>query len=293
MNFHNFTHGAAINNPQIPMSIAQLQDAVPSAFALAAHSSRSERYAYIPTANVITAMMREGFMPFKATQSRSRIEGKTEFTKHMIRFRHVNAGMNIAVGDSLPEVVLINSHDGTSAYKLIAGIFRLVCSNGLVVAESTTGSLSVHHTGDIVNRVIEGSFEIVGQAAKALEVSERWKDLRLTDGEQTVYAEAARTLRFADSDGEIETPITAAQLLRPRRSEDAGNNLWETFNRVQENAIKGGLRGRAARKPGQRFGRAVRTREVKGIDQDVKLNRALWQLAERMEELKTGRTMAA
>jgi hypothetical protein len=101
-----------------------------------------------------------------------------------------------------------------------------------------------------------------------------------------VFAEAAHTVRFADSEGTVDTPITASMLLTPRRRDDAGNNLWETFNRVQENAVKGGLRARAERKLGQRFGRMVRTREVKGIDQDVKLNRALWQLAEKMAELK-------
>jgi hypothetical protein len=286
MNFHNFTTGASINTPQLPMSLGQLQSVVPSAFATSAHSSRSERYAHIPTSTVIDAMMREGFQPHSAIQSRSRTEGKTEFTKHMIRFRHASVSQNIVVGDSIPEVVLINSHDGTSAYKLMAGIYRLVCSNGLVVAESTTGSLSVHHTGNIVDRVIEGSFEIVGQASKALEVAKDWQRLELSSGEREIFAEAAHTVRFADAEGEVDTPITVAQLLAPRRRDDAGNNLWETFNRVQENAIKGGLRARAERKPGQRMGRVVRTREVKGIDQDVKLNRALWQLAERMAELK-------
>jgi hypothetical protein len=292
MNLHHFTHGARANRQLEPMTIAELQLAVPSAFATTAHSSRSERYAYIPTANVIQAMMKEGFQPFKATQSGSRIEGKAEFTKHLIRFRHISAGSDICVGDSVPEVVLINSHDGTSAYKLIAGMYRLICSNGLMVAESTTGSLSVHHTGDIVNRVIEGSFEIVGQASKALETSKVWSHLELSAGEREVFAEAAHTVRFAESDGKVDTPITAAMLLTPRRRDDAGNNLWQTFNRVQENAVKGGLAARAERKPGQRMGRLVRTREVKGIDQDVKLNRALWQLAERMAELKGVKTAA-
>lgn len=286
MNMHNFTVGARANRQMEPLTMEALQVAVPSAFATSAHVSRSDRYAYIPTANVIQAMMREGFQPYKATQSGSRIEGKAEFTKHMIRFRHKSADSEVVVGDSLPEVVLINSHDGSSAYKLIAGMYRLVCSNGLMVAESTTGSLSVQHTGNIVDRVIEGSFEIVGQASKALETSRAWSGLELTAGEREVFAEAAHTVRFAESDGTVDTPIKPAMLLTPRRRDDAGNNLWETFNRVQENAVKGGLTARAERKPGQRFGRMVRTREVKGIDQDVKLNRALWQLAEKMAELK-------
>lgn len=283
--FHNFTYGSPANRKQEPLTLDQIARYAPSALATAPHSSRSDRYTYIPTMNIIEGMMREGFQPFKASQSISRIEGKSAFTKHMIRFRHQDVSQAIAVGDSVPEIVLINSHDGTSAYKLIGGIFRLVCSNGLVVAESTTGSIAVMHKGNILENVIEGSYRIVEDSKKALGAIGIWGNLQLTAGEQTAYAEAAHTLRFADAEGKTTTPITASQLLKPRRAEDAAADLWHTMNRVQENVIRGGLHG-VQRDPGGRRLRAVTTREVKGIDQDVKLNRALWQLAERMAELK-------
>jgi hypothetical protein len=285
MNYrHSFTHGTPANRPQQPLTLDQIAHYAPSAMATAPHASRSDRYTYIPTMNIIEGMMREGFQPFKASQSSSRIEGKEAFTKHMIRFRHQTSAA-LAVGDSVPEIVLINSHDGTSAYKLVAGVFRLVCSNGLVVAESTTGSIAIHHKGNILENVIEGSYRIVEDSKKALGAIGVWGNLQLTTGEQTAYAEAAHTMRFADSEGKVTTPITAAQLLRPRRAEDDAADLWHTMNRVQENVIRGGLHG-VQRDPGGRRLRAVTTREVKGIDQDVKLNRALWQLAERMAELK-------
>jgi hypothetical protein len=308
MNAHSFTINTPINpsallRQQTPLTIDQLRHYAPSAFATEAHESRSNRYTYIPTSEVIAGLIREGFQPFKATQSRSRIEGKTEFTKHMIRFRHPDAFAKIQrVGDSVPEVVLINSHDGTSAYKLSAGLFRLVCSNGLMVSDSTVEMLSVMHKGDIVNQVIEGSFQIVGQSEKSLATAETWNQLALTAGDQGAFADAARELRFGDEEGEIKTPITAVDLLRPRRDEDANGpvgwrgyrtevapkqDLWHTFNVVQENVIKGGLHGRyRAGVNGAMTNRRITTREVKGIDQDVKLNRALWMLAERMAELK-------
>jgi hypothetical protein len=310
MNAHNFTIGASINQNaalfnQRPLTIDALRHFAPSAFATEAHESRSARYTYIPTSEVIAGLMREGFQPFMATQSRSRIAGKSEFTKHMIRFRHPDSFAKIQrVGDSVPEVVLVNSHDGTSAYKLSAGLFRLVCSNGLMVADSTVEMLSVMHKGNIVDQVIEGSFQIVSQSEKSLEKSEEWNRLALTAGEQGAFADAARELRFADNEGAIATPITAAQLLAPRRAEDANGpvswrgelarsgpkqDLWHTLNVVQENVIKGGLHGfqqTTDKQTGRRTARRVTTREVKGIDQDVKLNRALWMLAERMAELK-------
>lgn len=296
------------NTGRTALTIDDLRAVVPSAFAAHPHDSRSDRYTYIPTSAVIEAMVREGFQPFAAKQGGSRIEGKADFTKHLIRFRHPDMGMT-NVGDSAPEVVLLNSHDGTSAYKLMAGIFRLVCSNGMIVADSTIGSLSVPHKGDIVQRVIEGSFEIVGQSRKALDVTREWGGLTLTAGESQAFAEAAHHIRFAevvkDRDGETvrnsdgspvvvaDTPITAAMLLQSRRREDSANDLYTVFNRVQENVIRGGLSARAPRQTNGQRGRIVTTREVRGIDQDVKLNRALWTLGERMAELKGGLAVAA
>jgi hypothetical protein len=272
-----------------PLTIEQIAQYAPSALAVEPHISRSSRYAYIPTINIIEGMIKSGFQPFKATQSISRIDGKQAFTKHMIRFRHQDSGQ-ILVGDSVPEVVLINSHDGTSAYKLIAGIFRFVCSNGMVVAESTTGSVTIKHQGNVLDNVIEGSYRIVEDSKKALGAINQWSHLQLTSGEQSALAEAAHVMRFADSEGKVTTPILPAQLLAPRRHDDAGNDLWRTFNRIQENVIKGDLHGRTRSSYDEhgRFvpSRRVSTREVKGIDQDVRLNRALWTLAEKMAELR-------
>jgi hypothetical protein len=247
--------------------------------------------------------MAQGFQPFLAAQSRSRIDGKSEFTKHMIRFRHADS-LITASKEAIPEVVLINSHDGTSAYKLMGGIFRMVCTNGLIVADTLIDSLSVQHKGNIVDNVIEGSFEIIGQTAKALGAVEQFRQLRLSDGEQIAFADAAHSLRFADAEGAISTPITSAQLLQPRRREDMdenatvygrpGRDMWRTLNTVQENVIRGGLTGiqRGTDERGRPTRRSVTTREIKGIDQDVKLNRALWMLAERMAELKGERVAA-
>jgi len=265
-----------------PLTLEVIGQLAPSALAHHAHDSRSDRYAYIPTIGVIEAMQKAGFYAFDAKQCKSRDASKKEHTKHMIRFRH-NSQMD-AVGDCLPEVVLVNSHDGSSAYKLMAGIFRLVCSNGMIVADSMQDSISVRHSGNIIDQVIKGSNQLVANVPKTLDAVTRWSQLQLTEGEQAAFADAARTIRFGDAEGTVETPITAAQLLSPRRYYDAGNDLWKTFNRVQENVIRGGLRARGRDSQGRR--RVFSARAVNGIDQDVKLNKALWQLAEKMAELK-------
>ena len=277
------TDGAFINRNQSPLTIDQIAQA-PSALATRPYDSMSAKYAYVPTLGVIQAMIAAGFQPFSAVQSRTRIAGKGDFTKHLLRFRHADVGP-LVVGDVIPEVVLINSHDGTSAYKLIAGLYRLVCSNGMLVSDGEIDSINVAHKGNVVQHVLDGSHRLIADTQKSLGTVRNWTQLQLTDGEAHAFAESAHTLRFADSDGKVTTPITADQLLVPRRREDVGNDLWKTLNRVQENVIAGGLHAVQRDAEGRRV-RRISTRRINGIDQDVKLNRALWQLAARMAELK-------
>src|ERR1035438_3281167 len=122
-----------INRHQSPLTLDEFARRAPSALATRPYDAMSAKYTYVPTLGVIEAMIKAGFQPFSAVQSRTRIVGKGDFTKHMLRFRHQDMSRTCAVGDVIPEVVLINPHDGTSAYKLIAGLYRLVCSNGMMV----------------------------------------------------------------------------------------------------------------------------------------------------------------
>ena len=115
-----------------PLSDDQIRRVAPSIFADAPHESRSERYAYIPTAAVLAELRKEGFQPFMVCQTRVRDEGKREHTKHMLRLRH-SSQIN---GAEANEIVLLNSHDGTSSYQMLAGMFRFVCSNGLVCGDT-------------------------------------------------------------------------------------------------------------------------------------------------------------
>ncbi|ALA16092.1 phosphoribosylamine--glycine ligase [Chelatococcus sp. CO-6] len=257
----------------------------PSIFATTAHESRSERFKPIPTIEVLRGLAKEGFLPVGAKQSRSRDVSKRDFTKHLIRLRRMDDGRRYQVGDTVCEILLKNANDGTSAYDLMAGLFRIRCLNSLVAQTSTIDSVKVRHSGDVTSKVIEGTYRVLGEAEKTLEAPVEWSQLQLSPPERQAFAEAAHVLRFADAEGEINTPIQPEKLLLPRRYDDANkSDLWMTFNVVQENVIRGGLRG-IARDANNRP-RRVSTRAVNGIDQDVKLNKALWVLAERMAELR-------
>jgi hypothetical protein len=263
----------------------QLAKYAPSIFAEAPHTSRSDRYRYIPTIKVVDALRNEGFAPVKVQVARVKEDGRKGFEKHLIRFRRTDSLVKPSVGDVFPEVVLVNSHDGTTSYKLSAGLFRLVCSNGLVVGQGASEEITIRHQGNsIVDDVIEGSFRVLDQSKAAIEVAGQWGQIKLSPSEQTALAIGAHHLRFADSDGVVETPIRPEQLLRPRRMADDGADLWTVFNRIQENSIKGGLHGTTYTPTGRR--RRVSTREVKGIDGNLNLNRALWKIAEAMAASK-------
>ncbi|MGN4077978.1 DUF932 domain-containing protein, partial [Burkholderia gladioli] len=126
-----------------PLTDDQIRAAAPSIFAEAKHESRSERYAYIPTIKIVESLRREGFQPFMAAQTVVRDEDRREHAKHVLRLRHAS---QLATGDS-PEILLVNSHDGSSSYQMMGGFFRKVCSNGLVVGNFSK-EVRVRHTGD-------------------------------------------------------------------------------------------------------------------------------------------------
>jgi hypothetical protein len=263
-----------------PLTVDEMRRAAPSIFAPAPHDSRSARYAYIPTIDVLQGLQREGFEVFSASQSRTRLADRREFTKHLVRLRHVGAqGLALQSAHAAPEIVLINSHDGSSAYRMMSGCFRMVCANGLIVPESLQSDIKIQHTGQILDRVTAGAFEILDGLTRVVEDSDAMRALTLNDGESAAFARAALMLRYDPDDG--APPITERQILAPRRIEDRASDLWTTFNRVQENVIRGGIRAASTN------GRRMRTRAVTGIDQDVKLNRALWALADEMRKLKS------
>ena len=257
-----------------PLSDDQIHRVAPSIFAEAPHESRSQRYAYIPTATVLTELRKEGFQPFMVTQTRTRHEDRRDYTKHMIRLRHAS---QINARGEANEIILLNSHDGTSSYQMLAGMFRFVCSNGLVCGD-TVADVRVPHKGDVAGQVIEGAYQVLHSFDRALESRESMQAITLDEGEAEVFARAALSLKYDDPDK--PAPITESQILMPRRFDDRRPDLWMTFNRIQENLTKGGLSGRSAN------GRRQQTRPVQGIDSDIRLNRALWLLADGLRQLK-------
>jgi len=268
-----------------PIMLSDLERFVPSIVADTPHASRSEKYGFVSTMQLLMGL-RDRFQIVQASQSRVRSDqSRREYTKHMIRLRQRGVAPVTELGGLFPELVLINSHDGSSSYQLMAGLFRLVCSNGMVVCDSDMGSVRIPHKAGAIGDVIDASYTVVESAAGSIERARDWSRIELKRDEQVYLAESAHALRFEEGTA-IGEAISPHALLAPRRMADTGSDLWSITNRLQENVIKGGLTGIARNPEDRRRSRRVSARAVTGVDQDVRLNKQLWALAEKMAELK-------
>lgn len=280
------SNGGAIHS-NTPLTADQLFENVPSIFADTAHESRSDRFKPIATIDVLRGLEREGFEPFFAQQQRTRDVSKREFTKHVLRLRHRNY-VN-AAGDSF-EIILLNANDGSAGYKMLPGFFRFVCMNGLFLGDAFD-PVKVRHTGKAIEQVIEGAFRVLDLAPRAAEMVDRFKSIQVDDEAAHGFADSVHRLRFPSAWEETENgpqliansaPATPSDMLRPRRSADTGGDLWTVFNRVQENAIRGGFSGRVASESSRRGYRNARMKAVNGIAQNANLNQGIADRATRL-----------
>ena len=249
------------------LSLESLQARAPAVFAPSADGERSARYTFIPSARVLEGLIAAGFVPVEARQARTR-SASVLHARHVIRLRRRTE--TVQLRDSVPEILFLNSHNGTSAYQLKVGLFRVVCTNGLIVSHGAFPTFSVAHRGNIVDDVVAHALAISARFEILAAQVERMERRELAPEERIRFAERALALRYPEP---AEAGMEAPSLLGCRRTEDAGEDLWRTLNRVQENLLRGGL---LRRSPG---GRLVRTRRITSIREDVRINSALWEMA--------------
>lgn len=246
----------------------------PSAATKQPQGHLSDKYSFISTLDVVDLLRDEGWYPSYARQSRVNKKENDGYQKHLIRMRHPNHTQ----GNEYLEIVIVNSHNGRSSYQFMIGIFRLVCTNGLFVGD-TFDKIKVKHIGITKDDVIDASYKVLEVAPKIAGAIDTMKSIELQHEERRAYAWG--TLQLLYDEPQKEAPISGLDLLKPRRHADNKGDLWTTFNVVQENIVRGGISGRS-----KKTGRRITTQPVKAIDRDVRLNRALWTLTEKMAELK-------
>ena len=213
-------------------------------------------------------------------QGGSKDEVKRGFTKHLIRFRQAQ---HVGRGGTVYEVCLLGSHDGTTSYQMFGGFYRAICKNGCIWFDGEATKITIPHKGNVIPDVIEGAFTVIDQSKLCYDSIDNLRRIELNRDEQMAFASAAAVARF-----EGESPVQPQALLAPRRNEDRANDLWTTFNRVQENVIRGEVAYTSEQQLANGGTRTVHrnTRPVRSVDGDVRLNRALWTLADEMAKIK-------
>lgn len=260
-----------------PLTLEGIRQVCPAVFAEGPHESRGERYRYVPTIRPLEALLENGWAVYEASQQQAlKVPGRNGFTKHMLRIRKVSDFETPSHQDGVPEVILINAHDGTSAYHLKSGYFRFVCANGMMVGTGISG-FKVYHsinkqTSDEV--LMAGERLITESFPRMIESIEKFRGITLTRERQYKLAETALNLRYPNI---AIRPFPASDLLRVNRPEDEGDDLWRVLNRVQEGIMYGGWSVKSALQ-----GRSSAVRPVERVSTVTAINSGLWDMAEEL-----------
>ena len=170
----------------------------PSIFQSAPQGHLSKRYNFIPTIALVKEMEKLGWLPVRAVETKVRDEQNNGYQKHMVRFRNFDESVNrqLAVGDNFIEIVMTNSHNGLSSFIFSLGLFRLACSNGMVVSESYFDTVQIKHSSYDARNVIEYCGKIVDTAPQVINTVHQMEAIELSPQEQLTFANAAKILRF-------------------------------------------------------------------------------------------------
>lgn len=251
------------------LSMDQIRAVVPSAFATKAWDKVSPRYGFVPTSDIIEGLQNTGFQVVQAGQSMTRMADRVEAVRHVLRFRPQHAP--VLAGQALPEVVLMNSHDGSSGFKMFAGLFRMVCANGLIVSTSTLQAVTIHHRSNAVEVAQQKSVEFLGNVEYIGDSIGRFINTPIQENDAYKLAAFAARVRWGN---EPPAGLNSRDLLTVRRYADSYQNLWNVLNVIQENVIKGGVNL-------TRETRRSTTRVLRSVADDVRVNMHLWGAAER------------
>lgn len=262
------------------LTLAGIRQACPAVFATAeaVAPTRGPRYEYIPTIEPLERLLDQGWGVFEATQNRVRVAGKEGFCRHSLRLRKLDQALDRnkygGALDGTGELVLTNAHDGTAAYTLTAGYFRLVCSNGMTTGKEIAAHRIIHTKGrstgmviDVASRIIEEDFP------RMIEQIEGFKQTILTTEQTYELAAHAMDLRY----GLGLKPFKAEDLLKVRRMVDDGLSAWSVLNRIQENVMQGGWHTKS-----MFTGRKSSVRAVEAIGPVAKINAGLWTKTEEL-----------
>ena len=258
----------------LPLTNQQLKQQAPALFTEEPHYDVSDKYHFIPTIDVINEIKANNWYPVTVSEASVRDEEKQGYQQHLVRFRHFDDLLHPQ--ENAVELLLFNSHDRSKSFSISAGIYRFVCSNGLVIADSVFESYKIKHLGKRENDVARAVANITAIKPKLMQKIQTLESIELTQLEQESFARSAIPLRF---DKHLQVDHT--DLLVPHRDEDTKDNLYTILNVIQENLLRGNISG-----TNRETGRKFTSREITSISKDVEVNQGLWDIAERIASIK-------
>jgi len=250
-----------------PMTPDQIRKSAPSVYTDRPAGNVSKHYSYISTEKVMNDMQSLGWNVVDAQEIKAR--KSKGYQKHLLVFSNPEIQIEGSDGDVVfPRILLTNSHDGKNAFTFTAGLFRMICSNGLVISDEEFGSMKIRHMGYDFETLRSTINEMVEKLPLTVECMNKLKTKQMTWDEKEKFALEAIGLRI---DPKTQT-ISIAELLEPTRKEDQGDDLWSIYNVVQEKLIHGMYNyanGEKVRK----------SRPIKNFQQNMKVNSDLYKLA--------------
>ena len=242
-----------------------------SAEACAGHKQMSAKYVTMDTkalGEALLSLQVRGEKFFELREIKMR-RGKAEHAwkgTHMVRIKTIKP-LNTKTGEELyPELLIQNSYDGSASLKVDMGIFRLVCSNGLVIKTRDFGGFKLRHVGTPMETALDLLRQFAARCTEFVKVQETLSLVQLTDEQIERLAREAAKLRW---NREITNNDVLA-LTAVTRPEDEGNGAWEVFNRIQEKIMVGGVKLEGTKRPTKGF-----TVNVSG---SIKLNKELFEI---------------
>ena len=255
------------------LSLEELKTIAPSIFTEKSADSTSSKYTHIPTSQVIKDMELLGWGVTDAKEVKARKTSTVGFQKHLVIFRNNEVVINGEDGDTVyPQVLLTNSHDGKNSFKFQAGLFRMICSNGLVIATTEFNSMKIRHMGYEFGELQTTIKELVAKLPLTIESLNKMKNTELNEEQVLNLAKSLIEIRLEGTNNEL-SELTIDEILKAQRLEDEGLGLWETFNRIQENIIEGNFLYKTNKN------KVRRARPIKNFKQDMDINAKMFEKA--------------
>lgn len=238
------------------------------------HSERSSRYFHVTTKEIGDIFESQGFSIVKYSQSRVKNETDKSHARHLVKFRYQKDDLKI--GDTKPEIIVQNDGLGTRSLRISFGLYRLVCSNGLVIG-SDLFKTALKHDKNIHSALNEAIPRLLNQ--KELLVDQYNQFVKSNPSSNQTYELAQEAFKIQTANSSLDlVNIDLNQYLDKRRWADTDNNGWTIFNQIQENMFRRKIYAQIKNEKNELEFKALK-RVSENSQRAIEMNKDLWNAA--------------